>query len=520
MQNVQGADRPRFGRPLAMTMASSLALLSALSPAAMAQTGLTTIRIASGLARPNFVTAPEGDLNRIFVLEQRSGNTGRVRIVDIRTGIVQPEPFLSVNVSTEDEQGLLGLAFHPNYATNGYLWINYTAPNGTTVIARYRAQGNPLTATTIDPAATSIVLTIPQPFANHNGGWMGFGPDGYLYIATGDGGLGGDPGNRAQTITNQLLGKILRIDVDGPDNIPGNADDDAFIGDLTRLYTIPPDNPFVGVTGDDEIWAYGLRNPWRCDFDPLTGDFYIADVGQDSWEEINFQPANAPGSMPGQPGYQGGRNYGWRCYEGNNAFNTSGCAPQSTMTFPFLVYANSPVTPVPPLNVSGCSITGGVVYRGCGLPELSGTYFFADFCNSMIFSLKYDGSTLSGLTNRTAELDPPGSLSITSIASFGRDGWGEIYICDLFGGEVFKVVGSSPYYDLNGDNLPDSCACPADWDGTGALNSADISAFLSSWIVAVQNNTIAADYNRDGTTNSADISAFLTSWLAAFDGGC
>jgi glucose/arabinose dehydrogenase len=517
MKNVPGAVRPRCGRPLVMTV-STLAALAALAPAASAQTELTTQRVAFGLARPVFVAAPPGDLNRIFIVEQRAGNQGRIRVMDLRTGVLQTTPYLSVTVSTGDEQGLLGIAFHPEFATNGYFWVNYTAANGTTVIQRFRAAGDPMTSTAAEPNG-QIVLTVSQPFANHNAGWLAFGPDGYLYIPLGDGGNGGDPGNRAQNI-NELLGKILRIDVDGPDNIPGNDDDDGFPADPNRHYTIPPDNPFVGVAGADEIWAVGVRNPWRCDFDPATGDLYIADVGQDAREEINFQPAHIPGTLPGQPGYQGGRNYGWRCYEGNIAFNTTGCQPQSAYVSPILVYANSPQTPFPPTNFAGCSITGGIVYRGCGIPELHGTYFFADFCNNRIASFRTNGVTISEYTDRTAELAPGGGLSITGIAGFGRDGYGEMYICDLFGGEVFRLVGASPYYDLNGDNAPDTCVCPADWDGNGAVTSSDISAYLSSWLTAIENGTIAADYNRDGVTNSTDISAFLTSWLAALSGGC
>ena len=243
---------------------------------------LTTELVVSGLARPVQVVAAPNDYDRIFIVEQRSGSTGRIKIFNLDTGTLNSTPFLSVSVNTSSEQGLLGLAFHPNYESNGYFYVNYTASGGT-YIKRYTVSSNPDIA---DSSSAYTIMNISQPYSNHNGGWLGFGPDGYLYIGTGDGGSGGDPGNRAQDITNQKLGKMLRIDVDG-----GSP------------YAIPSDNPFVGVTGDDEIWAYGLRNPWRCNFDRATGDLWIGDVGQNAYEEITFQPASS----------NGGENYGWRC---------------------------------------------------------------------------------------------------------------------------------------------------------------------------------------------------------------
>ncbi len=506
----------RFGRPLAVA-ALSLAPIIAAAPEADAQT-LSSVRVASGLSRPVYVAAPNGDLDRLFIVEQRSGSTGRIRLMDLRTRIVADTPFLSVSpVSTDSEQGLLGLAFHPNYLENGYFWINYTAGNGATVIARYRALGDPATATTADPDSRQVVLTFSQPFTNHNGGWIGFGQDGYLYISSGDGGAANDPqGNGQNRLT--LLGKLLRIDVDGPDNIPGNEDDDQFPADPNKHYTIPTGNPYNGMpaVGLPEIWAYGLRNPWQCDVDPATGDIFIADVGQDRWEEINFQPYTG-NLLPGQEGYQGGKNYGWRCYEGDATFITSGCQPMDTMTFPFLVYGHT--QSVPPTNAVGCSITGGIVYRGCGIPELQGTYFFADYCSNRAFSLRYDGTTITDFRERTAEL-----RSITPAysgpVSFGRDARGEMYICSQLNGSVYKVIAADPYYDLNGDFIPDACvSCSADWDANGSINSNDISGFLNSWLQAVSNGTLGGDFDRSGVTDSNDISAFLSAWLDQM-GGC
>ena len=358
---------------------------------ALGSSPITATRLITGLARPVQVVAPQDDYSRIFVVEQRSGSTGRIRIYNLDTNTLLSTPFLSISVSTSSEQGLLGLAFHPNYAQNGYFFVNYTASNGNTYIKRYTVSAsNPDVA---NSSSGYTIMTISQPYSNHNGGWLGFGADGYLYIGTGDGGSGGDPGNRAQDITNQKLGKMLRIDIDGG-----------------APYAIPASNPFVGVTGDDEIWAYGLRNPWRCSFDTLTGDLWMGDVGQNAYEEISFQPASS----------SGGENYGWRCYEGNHAYNTSGCPNPNTMTFPALEVSQGG-------NPYRCSITGGCVYRGSAIGGLGGTYFFGDYCSNQIWSFRYDGSNVTEYQERTNELTPDFG-SIGSISGFGHDAAGEIYI--------------------------------------------------------------------------------------------
>lgn len=382
---------------------AGLAVLSGLAVQTAFSQDFSSRRIASGLSRPVFVTAPAGDMSRIFIVEQRSSSTGRIRIV--KDGNLLGTPFLSVTVSTGSEQGLLGLAFHPDYANNGFFYINYTRSDGDTVIARYTVSGNPDIA---DSGSAQTVMIIDQPFSNHNGGYLAFGPDGYLYIPTGDGGSGNDPGNRAQNI-NELLGKILRVDVNGDD----------FPGDGNKNYANPPTNPFVGVNGLDEIWAIGMRNPWRCDFDNLTGDLYIGDVGQDVREEIDFQPASSTG----------GENYGWRCKEGTRCTGLSGCScDDTTLVDPIHEYDHGP----------GCSVSGGVVYRGAAIAVLPGTYFFSDFCDDRIFSFRYDGSNVTEFTDRTAQLTPDVG-TIDQVAAFGEDAAGEMYICDL-GGEVFKVV--------------------------------------------------------------------------------
>ncbi|MFQ6017315.1 MAG: PQQ-dependent sugar dehydrogenase [Kiloniellaceae bacterium] len=362
------------------------------------------VRVASGLKRPVYVTAPPGDTERLFILEQHSG-----KIKILRQGTIDRRPFLDIDgLARGNEQGLLGLAFHPDYAKNGAFYVNFTRRNRDTVIRRYRVSAaDPDVA---DPTSAMTVMTYEQPYRNHNGGWLGFGPDGYLYIAAGDGGAGGDPGNRAQDVTDQRLGKMLRIDVGGDD----------YPEDPARNYAIPPDNPFVGKQGDDEIWAYGLRNPWRASFDRKTGDLWIADVGQSRREEVNFQPAAS----------RGGENYGWKVMEGDLCFAEVPGAPacfDPAFTAPVHVYGRG----------GGYSITGGYVYRG-PVESLQGLYIFADFGSAQIWGFRYAGRRLAGFGNLT-EAFAPQTGSIEDISSFGEDAEGNLYILDL-GGEVFKVV--------------------------------------------------------------------------------
>jgi glucose/arabinose dehydrogenase len=366
-------------------------------PAARADTLLTTVRVASGLDAPIYATAPAGDA-RLFVVEQR----GVIRILD--QGAVLPQPFLDIDslVASGGERGLLGLAFHPAYGTNGRFFVHYSNLGGHTTLAEYRVSSDPDRA---DHGSARILLTVTQPYPNHNGGQLEFGPnDGYLYLALGDGGSGGDPQDRAQN-PNELLGKILRLDVDGA--LP---------------YAVPASNPFVGVPGArPEIWALGLRNPYRTAFDRVTGDLWIGDVGQNAWEEVDFQPRSSPG----------GENYGWARMEGLHCYPpTASCRPD-TLVLPVAEYDHG----------SGrCSITGGRVYRGSAIPWLAGTYFYADFCSAQIFSLRYDGVAVSDGMERTAELAPTEiGAYIDAVTAIAEDGFGELYIVD-HGGEIFQIV--------------------------------------------------------------------------------
>jgi len=396
-----------------------LGVLAFSLPPAAAQTPLTTTRVASGLTKPVFATAPPADPGRLFVLEQGSNTTAHIKIVDLVANAVLPQPFLTLSgVSHEGERGLLGLAFHPGYATNGFFYVYVSDTVSSQTVRRYRVSGNPNVA---DAASGQNVMVFPDPWSNHNGGWIGFGPDGYLYISTGDSGFNPqDPSNR--------FGKILRIDVDGDD----------FPADPNENWRIPPTNPFRTTQGGESVWNYGLRNPWRVSIDRGTGDLYIGDVGWNSFEEIDYSAAG-----------QGARNYGWECMEG---FGCTGldwaCTCNgATLTMPIVDYPHS----------LGCSVTGGYVYRGSALCGLEGTYFYGDYCSGRIWSLRYGAGGVSEQRERTGELDPPGALAIQLISAFGEDANGEIYICDHMDGEIYKIVAAVLQSDCNQNGIEDAC---------------------------------------------------------------
>lgn len=348
---------------------------------------------ATGFVRPVDIQSMGDD--RLFIVEQ----DGYIRIIE-NGGIVRTGYFLDINArvrSTGNEQGLLGLAFHPNYTTNGYFFVNYIDNSGNTQISRFSV--NPADANDALENSELMILNIPQPYSNHNGGQLAFGQDGYLYIGMGDGGSAGDPGNRAQNPQN-LLGKMLRIDID---NTTG-----------TTNYVIPSDNPFVGSTSTKaEIWAIGLRNPWRFAFDRLTYDMWIADVGQGTYEEVNYEPNSSTGGV----------NYGWRCYEGSATYNTSGCS--SVYQKPNFVYDHT---------TGGLSITGGYVYRGSLYPDLYGHYIFADYVSGNFWSLKKE-------VNPDTIISKAYGLRKKDVVSFGLDNKGELYASELTSGKIFRVGG-------------------------------------------------------------------------------
>ncbi|MBX3026143.1 PQQ-dependent sugar dehydrogenase [bacterium] len=358
-----------------------------------------TVLVADSLSLPVFVGAPRLDPRRLFIVEQG----GVIRLM--KDGARLDEPFLDIHerVSCCGERGLLSLAFHPDYERNHRFFVDYTNRAGQTVIARFTAGADPDRA---DPASERILLTIDQPFANHNGGLVAFAPDGTLFVGMGDGGGQDDPNGNGQSDAT-LLGKLLRLDVD--------VDDPPY-------YAVPADNPRAAEGAPlGLIWAKGLRNPWRYAFDRGTGDLYIADVGQGRREEIDYLPAGTPG----------GSNFGWDVFEGQICHEPpQGCGDQvAPFTPPILDYTHR----------DGCSITGGYVYRGCALPDLRGRYFFSDYCTPFIRSFAVGDGIVLGLQDHTAAFAPGGGLSIGSVTSFGEDARGELYVVD-YGGEIYKVV--------------------------------------------------------------------------------
>ena len=352
------------------------------------QVGLQLQQVAGGLTQPLFVDAPAGD-QRLFVVEQ----PGRIRIVS--GGNLLGEAFLDITdlVGSGGERGLLGLAFHPQYPANGRFFIHYTDGAGDTRIAEYRVSSNPDRA---DRAGGRVILTVDQPASNHNGGMLAFGPDGYLYVALGDGGGGADQFGNSQN-PETLLGSMLRIDVDS-----GGS------------YSVPSGNPFVLGGGAPEVWAIGLRNPWRFSFDGQR--LYVADVGQGQWEEINVLTTAS-----------GGANLGWSIMEGSHCFNPSSGCNRAGLVLPVFEYGHA----------EGCSITGGYVYRGSAIPELDGHYFYGDFCSGWVRSFRYTGDGVADPWDWSTDLGTVGSLT-----SFGTDGFGELYVVSGQG-DVFRIAATN-----------------------------------------------------------------------------
>ena len=346
---------------------------------------------ATGLTTPVAI-GNAGD-SRLFVIDQH----GSIVLLD-SNGNVNPQPFLDIKdrVVYGGERGLLGIAFHPQYKTNGYFYVNYVGRGDSTHISRFTV--NAADTQKAEPSSELKLMILFQPFTNHKGGHLSFGPDGYLYIGLGDGGSGGDPGNRSQNL-REYLGKMLRIDVN-----QGNP------------YAIPATNPFYNsTTARKEIWAYGLRNPWRFSFDRLTGDLWIADVGQNAFEEINYQPASNTG----------GNNYGWRCYEGNEEYNTEACGAASTFTFPVYTIPHG----------AECSVTGGYVNRSSPSSSYYGRYFFADYCSDKIWTLRNNSGTWVA--------EEFGHFPGNNFSTFGEDAAGKLYIAGLTSGTIYRISESA-----------------------------------------------------------------------------
>jgi glucose/arabinose dehydrogenase len=391
-----GLTRRALRRVAALAMAAAfLAATATPSLGAVSGAKIKVALRASGLSNPVFITSARDGTGRLFIVEQ----TGKIKIY--LNGKVLATPFLSIGsqVSKGYEQGLLGLAFHPSYKSNRKLYVNFTDVNGNTVIREYKASRTNRNVVATSTART--ILRVTQPYANHNGGMLAFGPDGYLYIGLGDGGSGGDPGNRAQN-KDTLLGKILRIDVNRTK--PGHN------------YSWPSSNPYVGKPGRNEIWQIGLRNPWRFSFDRANGNLWIGDVGQGTREEIDRAVRTSSGAGRGV-------NWGWRVLEGFHCFNPSTGCNTTGKTRPVLEYDHAG---------GRCSVTGGYVYRGKLVPALVGGYVFADFCSGEIWVVS---ATAASPAAKTRLLDTP-----FTISSFGENASGELYLLDHDGGKLYAVV--------------------------------------------------------------------------------
>lgn len=439
-------------------------------------------RVATGLSAPMFTTHVPDDPTRLFIAERGSPNgssdaTANIRILNLTTGTLEATPFLSITgINNGGEGGLLGMAFHPDYTQNGKFYVYVTANDSvsgtpfSSYIREYTVSTNPNVA---DPGSMKPILNFTQPQSNHNGGWIGFSPnDHYLYIMSGDGGNGNDqgtghtePGGNAQDLTSNLLGKALRIDVNGDD----------FPADSQLNYAIPPTNPFVGEIGDDEIWAYGLRNPFRAGFDRITGDLWIGDVGQGRREEVNFQPGDS----------EGGEHYGWRLREGLIATpGVGGPAPPSAID-PIWDYKQSDAPDVLPedANFLGQSVIGGVPYRGPD-PTLQGIYFFADNATNRIWTLERPEGGGAPIVQYVSPQLPTDVGSASSPSAISEDALGNLYITYL-NGTVYRIVTDT--------------VLPGDFDGDGDVDSDDLTPWQASYGVDA-----GADADTDGDTDGAD----------------
>jgi glucose/arabinose dehydrogenase len=434
-------------------------------------TTLAAYPVVTGLSVPVFVTSPPGDRERLFIVEKQ----GRIKIHTHGTAPSSTSTFLDITGRVSafgGEMGLLGLAFDPDYATTGYFWVYYTESSDGdvySVVARYTASSP--AANTADATSEMRVLRLVQPDLDHKAGMLMFGLDGFLYVATGDGGGPGDLhgycGNGQSR--SVLLGKILRLDVRGID--PASTRADCALAGAT--YRVPRNNPFndgPGVGLCDEIWAYGLRNPWRPSIDPLTGDLYIADVGQDCWEEIDWSPGGSPG----------GENYGWRQMEGNACYSEAGCNSSGvicagspscydpSLVHPVLTYAHDP----------GCAVTGGYVYRGCRMPAFRGRYFFADVCAGFVRTFRMVGGAVAAPQDLTRQLRPDGSHFV-NVTSFGVDGLGEQYLTEYFG-TVWKLAPRIPDLEVSARGAADMLrlAKTGDWTWEDLFHATDVPVML------------------------------------------
>lgn len=448
--------------------------------------------------RPVFVTHAPGDLGRVFVVEQ----AGTISI--IADGVLLETPFLDISslvYSAGIYPGFLCMAFDPQYETNGFFYVLYhDLPDIDIAIMRYHVSNDPEIA---DPNSATPVLLLPIGASNECA-WLGFSPiDGYLYVATADGGVASNGQN-----LDSLLGKILRLDVTGDD----------FPKDSNRNYAIPPSNPYVGIDGADEVWAYGFRKPWRLSFDRVTGDLYIGEVGSSLWEEVNFQPGSSIG----------GENYGYRCKEALQCLaNWGNCVCEDPIFVdPIFAYENP--------DAFGAAVIGGYVYRGCAISSLVGAYIVADVRAQSIWTFRYDGNQLTDLQEVHSDLNPGGGLTLgPPLSTFGEDALGELYICEVNSGEIFKIIPAVGTYadcnnnnisdacdiaagssdDVNDNGIPDECECAGDIDTNGIVDTQDLLILLGCYgIPTSECANPLADINSDGFINAIDLTFLLASW--------
>jgi glucose/arabinose dehydrogenase len=427
--------RPPISYSGSYLILAAAAALSFTANRAEAQVLQSTL-VQSGLTEPLYVCSPPGDTHRLFVCE----HAGKIKIIKdgvlLGTNFIDLDPIIAGG-SGSDERGLLGLAFHPDYANNGKFYVDYSDLNSATVIRQYTVSANP------DVADTASFVTIFGPYAdpqsNHNGGCLQFGPDGKLYVGLGDGGNANDSTGHDPTTAT-------------PSRCRPTGEDAPFDVENPPTY-VPAGNPFPS-SAIPLAWAIGLRNPWRFSFDRQTGDIYIADVGQGAVEEIDFQPASSTG----------GENYGWRCMEGTSCTGFTGCTCNAAnLKLPIQTYTHA----------QGCSITGGYMYRGSAIVGFQGNYIYADYCNGTIWSFAFDGTTVSNFVDRTAQLDPSGTLAINAPTSFGEDASGEIYICDFGGGEIYRIDGECPPRRTTAPSTANSSGVPSvmGFAGNGSMTN-------------------------------------------------
>lgn len=520
----QRKHRPAIARQRSLALICGAVSTSAFGQSPPPPPPLTAVLLPGTSFFSITASAPTGDTRRLFIAERG----GRIRLFDLVTNTTQSAPFLNITsgVSMPSEGGILGLAFHPNYAENGFFYLYYTAiAQPRFRVSRFRAIGNPLSATAADPASEQVIWGQSGTPGLHIGGFLAFGPrDGFLYVGTGD----NAQSNNGQSLATPFA-KLLRFDINGHDGVPGTPDDDGFPSDPNRNFVAPLSNPFLTTQGAaPEIWTIGLRQPYTGSFDPVTGQLFIGDVGAGTAEEINFQAAVDPALMPGQSGYLGGQNFGWPCREGLSAGGLGCPNPQPTDLIPPLVTLNRSGSSVPSGFPSGMNVViAGHVNRGPALQGYAGRFLYGGFNSVDINSFVIDGQAASSpIRHRSA-------VPLGRLVGFGRDGVGDLFACTDSG--VFRLttphfdrnrnarpdrsdIAADPSLDLDNDGIIDSTACLPDYNRDGLLNTDDLSDYVTDYFryVAAPTSPVPLpfiDVNADGVRNADDLADFITAYF-------